>query len=201
MVEPDRDEHEPEQLSGGDSPRVNWPAAAVVVVLIVGAVLLARAAHHASRPAASRHPQTSSPAPSPAAPSPQVHVGSVFLERLCARTDHQHFLAMALGVTNLSAHRLVLLGATGVSSDDRLVQPLDSVAGSQGCGAQRVTAKPVRLAPGDAARVAVTFRIGTACPRQAFVSARVSFDGGRFGVVHADYSELALAPMTFVQCA
>ena len=205
MVEPGHDALEPEQLAGGDATRVNWTAVAVVVVLIAGAVLLARAAHHDARPAAHRQQSTvPAPAPAPTATvAPKVHVGSVFLEHLlqCTRTDHRHVLSVAVGVTNLGAHPLELLGATGLTSDAVLVQPLSARIGTRGCAGASAS-PPVRIGPGRDAVVTLAFRIGAVCPRHALVSARVSFDGGAAGVVHADSSQLAdLDRLRFVQCA
>lgn len=202
MVDPGH-EHEPEQLPGGNAPRVNMTAVAVLVVLIAGAVLLARAAHHDTRPAAAHRHQSIPPGPTPTGTvAPKVHVGSVFLEHLlqCTRTDHRHMLSVALGVTNLGAHPLLLLGATGVSSDAVLVQPLGVRIGASGCKGS-TTPMPVRIRPGRDAVVTLAFRIGAACPRHALVSARVSFDGGSAGVVHADSSQLAnLDRLDFAQC-
>jgi hypothetical protein len=203
MDDPRDDGREPEQLAGGDGPRTNWTAVAVVVVLIAGAVLLATAAHHDARPVASRHKHTALPAPAPPSPvAPTVSIGSVFLDGLlrCTRTDHRHTLSVAMGVTNLGQRSLVLLGAVGVTSDAVLVRPRGVRIGTQGCG-QAPADRPVRLGPGGDAVVTLAFRVGVACPLHALVSARVSFDGGRAGVVHADSSPLAdLDQLNFAQC-
>jgi hypothetical protein len=206
MVHPDDDADEPEQLAGGDGPRLNWAAVAVVVVLIAGAVLLARAGHHHTRSATARHKQTTlpAPAPAPAPAAPKVHLGSVFLQHLlqCTRTDHRHMLSVALGVTNLGDRSLLLLGASGVSSDEFLVQPSSVRIGTQPCGRRPSSVHRVLLGPGHDAVVMLAFRVGTACPSHALVSARVSFDGGPAGVIHADSSQLAnLDKLKFTQCA
>jgi hypothetical protein len=203
MVDPDRDAHDPEQLDGGDSPRVNWTAVAVLVVLVAGAVLLARAAHH-DNPRAAAHRNVIQPGPAPTATTTEsrVHVGSVFLEHLlqCTRTDHHHRLTVALGVTNLGGRSLLLVSAVGVSSDLILVQPMSVRFGAHKCGGAPLPG-PVRINPGADAVVTVAFRIGAECPRHALVSARVSFDGGRAGIVHADSAQLAdLDRLNFVQC-
>ena len=204
MVDPDHGEHPPEQLAGGEGPRVQWAAIAVVVVLVAGAVLLARAAHHDTRPSAA-HRETVPPGPVPTASStkPAVHVGTVYLEHLdqCTQTDHRHHLSVALGVTNLGHRSLVLLRVTPVTSDASLVQPNDVHIGKRGCA---ITSPDdtVRLAPGAAAVVNLGFRVGPGCPRHALVSAQVSFDSGAAGIVHADSSQLAnLDRLNFVQCA
>ena len=161
--------------------------------------MLARAAHHDARPAVAHHRLTVPPAP---APAPAVHVGSVFLEHLlqCTETDHRHRLSVALGVTNLGGRALLLVGAAGVSSDVRVVQPTTVRFGTQGCG-RGGASPPVRLQPGGDAVVMLAFRIGRTCPRHALVSARVAFDGGPVGIVHADSSQLAnLDVLGFVQC-
>jgi hypothetical protein len=204
MVEPDHDRHEPEQLTGGDGPRVRWTAAVAVAVLVAGAVLLARAGHHPVRPSAAHHHVALPPAPAPTATAttPAVHVGSVFLEHLlqCTHTDHHHRLSVALGVTNLGGRSLLLVSAVGVSSDIVLVQPTSVRVGTQPCGAAPARG-PVRLGPGADAVITLAFRIGAACPRHALVSARVSFDGGSAGIVHADSAQLAnLGRLDFVQC-
>ena len=203
MVEPGQHD-EPEQLSGGDAPRLNWSAIAVVAVLVAGAVLLARANHHDASPAADRHHQSAQPLPLPA-PTPvrRVHIGSVFIEHLlqCTRTDHRHHLSVAMGVTNLGGHTLRLVGAAGVTSNAFLVAPVGFQVGSQACAHARATV-PYRIAPGHDAVVTVTFRVGSVCPRHALVSAQVAFDAGSAGVVHADSSQLAnLDRLNFVQCA
>lgn len=202
MVDPDGVAPPPEQLPGGDRPRVNWSAVAVVLVLVAGAVLLARVAHHNHRQRAAEHQQHPVPAPALPSAAPQVHLGSVFLEQLtrCTHTDHQHVLSLGFGVTNLGAHPLVLVGAAGITTDAVLVHPLGSRIGTEGCG-QSVSGHPVRLDPGGDAVVTVAFRIGVTCPRRAFVSARLSFDGGPAGIVHADYSQLPVDRFAFVQCA
>lgn len=203
MGDPGYDEHEPEQLSGGDGPRLNWSAIAVVVVLVAGAVLLVRANHHDSRTAANRHKEsTALPLPAPSSVR-RVHVGSVYLQHMlqCTRTDHRHHLSVALGVTNLGGNSLRLVDASGVSSDAVLVQPLGFRVGKRSC-ASSAAAVPFRLAPGADAVVTFTFRVGSLCPRHALVSARVAFDAGSSGVVHADSSQLAnLDLLRFVQCA
>lgn len=202
MIDPDRDAANPERLSGGEGLRVNWTAVAVVVVLVAGAIVLARAAHRDPPHHAADHRPNVVPAPALPSTGPQVHLGSVFLERLmrCTRTDHQHMLSLGLGVTNLGSRSLVLVGASGITSDAVLVQPVGSRIGTAGCG-QSAPEQSVHLDPGGAAVVTVAFRVGAACPRRAFVSARVSFDGGRAGIVHADYSELPVDRFDFVQCA
>lgn len=205
MVDPyDDDDRAPERLSGGDGPRINWTAAAVIVVLIAGAVLLARAAHHDSRRAAAGREHTLPPGPAPTLPAntPPLHLGTVFLEHLpeCTRTDHRHRLSVALGVTNLGSKALVLLGATPLTSDAVLVQPVGERLLTGGCAGTSAKG-PVRLAPGADAVVALSFRIGAGCPRHALVSAEVGFDGGHAGIVHADSSLLAnLDRLDFVQC-
>src|SRR4051812_34343882 len=113
MTVHDDDAREPEQLAGGDGPRVNWTAVAVAVVLVAGAVLLAHAAQH-DTPANTAHRHRSlPPAPAPTAATRPVHAGSVFFERMlgCTRTDHRHRLSVAFGVTNLGSRPLTLLGA------------------------------------------------------------------------------------------
>ena len=204
MVEPGHNEHEPDQLSGGDAPRVNWSAVAVVVVLVAGAVLLARANHHSASPAANRHHQSAQPVPLPVPTSVRrVHIGSVFIEHLlqCTRTDHRHHLSVAMGVTNLGGHALRLVGASGITSNAFLVAPVGFQVGSQACAHAPATV-PYRIAPGHDAVVTVTFRVGSACPRHALVSASVAFDAGTAGVVHADSSQLAnLDRLNFGQCA
>lgn len=204
MVEPGHGEHEPERLSGGDVSRLNWSAIAVVVVLVAGAVLLLRANHHDARPAANRHHRSVQPLPLPAPTSVRrLHIGSVFIEHLlqCTRTDHRHHLSVAMGVTNLGGHALRLVGAAGVTSDAFLVAPVGFQIGTQACDRAPATV-PFRLAPGRDAVVTVTFRVGSACPRHALVSAQVAFDAGSAGVVHADSSQLAnLDQLNFVQCA
>src|SRR6476469_2185248 len=124
MVEPGHDEHEPEQLAGGDEPRVRWTAVVAVAVLVAGAVLLARAGHHPARPSAAHRHVSLPPAPAPTTTKPAVHVGSVFLEHLlqCTHTDHRHRLSVAVGVTNLGGRSLLLVSAAGVSSNVVLVQ-------------------------------------------------------------------------------
>ena len=204
MAEPGRDEHEPEQLAGGDGPRLNWSAIAVVLVLVAGAVLLARANHHDARPAANRHHQSTRPLPLPAPTKVRrVHIGSVFIEHLlqCTRTDHRHHLSVAMGVTNLGGHALRLVGASGITSNAFLVAPVGFQVGTQPC-AGTPSAVPFRIAPGHDAVVTVTFRVGPVCPRHALVSAQVAFDAGSAGVVHADTSQLAnLDLLNFAQCA
>ena len=203
MVEPGQDDA-PEQLSGGDGTRLNWSGIAVVVVLVAGAVLLARANHHDARPTAHRHHQSAPPVPlPPPTPIRRVHIGSVFIEHLlqCTRTDHRHHLSVAMGVTNLGGHALRLVGASGVTSNAFLVAPVGFQIGTQAC-ASGPASVPYRLGPGRDAVVTVTFRVGSACPRHALVSAQVAFDAGSAGVVHADSSQLAnLDRLNFVQCA
>ena len=202
MPEPGHDEHEPEQLSGGDGPRLNWSAIAVVIVLVAGALVLARANHHHAHPAADGHQRSSQPLPVPSS-VPRAHVGSVFLGHLsqCTRTDHRHHLSVAVGVTNLGGHSLQLVSAAGVSSDLVLVQPVGVRFGTRSC-AGTAAAVPFRLSPGDDAVVTLTFRVGALCPRHALVSAQVAFDAGSAGVVHADSSQLAdLDKLRFTQCA
>jgi len=206
MVDPgyDEQEPEPEQLSGGAGPRPNWTAVAAVVVLLAGAVLLARAAHHDARQSAARHKQATQPLPLPGPTAVRrVHVGSVFIEHLlrCTRTDHRHHLSVAMGLTNLGGHPLQLVGVSGVSSDLVLVRPVGFQIGRQACAGAPASV-PFRLAPGGDAVVTVTFRVGSVCPRHALVSAQVAFDAGSAGVVHADSSQLAnLDRLNFAQCA
>lgn len=195
-----QDDHEPEQLAGGDGARLSWTAVAAVLVLIAAAVLLARAAHHDTRAAAHRHERSVQPAP--AATTPVIKVGTVFLAHMlqCTRTDHRHQLSVAVGVTNLGSHSLTLINAAGVTSDAVLVQPLGVGIGTSGCASSALQ-HPVRIGPGRDAVVTLAFRVGAACPRHALVSARVSFDGGHAGVVHADSSQLEnLDRLGFVQC-
>jgi hypothetical protein len=203
MVDLRDDEGEPEQLAGGDVPRLNWSVIAVVVVLVAGAVLLARANHH-DRPAADRHQLPTQPLPAPEPTSVRrAHLGSVFLEHLpqCTRTDHRHRLSLAMGVTNLGGHGLRLVGASGVTSNALVVAPVGFRIGSEPCASAPGTV-PFFIAPGHAAVVALTFRVGSVCPRHALVSAEVAFDAGAAGVVHADSSQLAnLDQLNFVQCA
>ena len=60
---------------------------------------------------------------------------------------------------------------------------------------------PVRLAPAANAVVAMTFRVGEECPRNTLIAARVTFDTGATGIVHADSSELTnLDGLRFAQC-
>lgn len=195
------DDHEPEQLAGGDGPRLNWTAVAVVVVLIAAAVLLARSASHESRSATDRHKRSIPPAPAPS--TPVIKAGTIFLAHMlqCTRTDHRHQLSVAVGVTNLGSRALTLINAAGITSDAVLVQPLGVRIGTDGCAASALQ-HPVRIGPGRDAVVTLAFRVGSACPRHALVSARVSFDGGSAGVVHADSSQLEnLDRLKFVQCA
>jgi hypothetical protein len=201
MVDRHDDGHGPEQLAGGDGPRLNWTAVAVVVVLIAAAVVLARSAHHEKTAAADRHQHAVPPAPAPT--SPVIKVGTIFLAHMlqCTRTDHRHQLSVAVGVTNLGSHSLTLLNATGITSDAVLVQPLGVRIGTDGCASSTLE-HPVRIGPGRDAVLTLAFRVGASCPRHALVSARVSFDGGSAGVVHADSSQLEnLDRLDFVQCA
>lgn len=199
MVDPRRDE-QPEQLTGGEGTRPRWSVLAVVAVLVAAGVALGRTTHHPTHPAAAQH-RTVQPAPA-ATTARRVHLGSVFLEHLaqCTRTDHRHHLTVALGVTNLGGDPLVLVGATGISSDSLLVQPVGVSVDTKTCtGASAQT--PFELDPGADAVVTLAFRIGAVCPRHALVSARVSFDGGAAGVIHADSSLLAnLDKVGFTQC-
>jgi len=200
MVDPD-DDLGPEQLASGDGPRLNWTAVAVVIVLVATAVVLARTAHHESKAAAHRPEQTIPPAPGTT--TPVVKVGTIFLARMlqCTRTDHRHQLSVAVGVTNLGSRALTLINATGLTSDAVLVQPLGVGIGTDGCASSALE-HPVRIGPGRDAVVTLAFRVGSECPRHALVSARVSFDGGNAGVVHADSSQLDnLDRLDFVQCA
>jgi len=205
MADPDDVEHEPDHLAGGDSPRVQWVVAAVIAVLIAGAVLFARAGHHDARPAAS-HRETVPPGPAPTATataeSREVHVGSVYLEHMiqCTVTNHNHYLRVSLRVINLSADALELVGVSAISSNSLFVKEQSAQVARHGCaGAPGKT--PMRLQPGGAAVATFEFRVGPFCPRRVLVSARVSFDGGSAGVVHADSSQLAnLDRLNFVQC-
>jgi hypothetical protein len=202
MVDPDHGGHEPEQLGGGDEPRVRWTAFAAVAVLIAGAVLLVRIGHHHSPSSAAHRHEPVPPAPAPTATPRKVHVGPVFLEHLpqCTQTDHRHRLSVAIDVTNLGGRSLLVVNAVGISSDVVLVQPTNVRFGTQKCGASPEPG-PVRIGPGSDSVVRLAFRIGAACPRRALLSARVSFDGGSAGIVHADSSELAdLGRLGFVQC-
>jgi hypothetical protein len=201
MVDPYDDDREPEQLTGGDGPRLNWTAVAVVVVLIAAAVLLARSAHHETRAVADRREHSVPPAPG--ASTPVIKLGTIFLARMlqCTRTDHRHQLSVAVGVTNLGSHSLTLVNAAGITSDAVLVQPLGVRIGTAGCASSALE-HPIRIGPGRDAVVTLVFRVGAACPRNTLVSARVSFDGGSAGVVHADSSQLEdLDRLDFVQCA
>jgi hypothetical protein len=81
------------------------------------------------------------------------------------------------------------------------VQPIAVRIGRRGCASSSPD-DTLRLAPGAAAVVNLGFRVGPDCPRHALVSARVSFDAGTAGILHADSSQLAnFEKLSFVQCA
>jgi len=189
-----------DELSPADASRARWVAGAVALVLLVGGILIARTTpHHAHRHAAAQPPING---PAPAAETKHVHLGTIFLEHLpeCTTTDHLHRLTVALGVTNLGARTLHLVSAAGVTSDPFAVRPTAQSLGRLPCGVVPAS-DTVQIRPAAVAVVRLHFYVTDKCPRTALVSARIGFDGGRAGVVHADSSELAnLAELDFSQC-
>lgn len=189
-----------DELSVAEASRARWVAGAVVLVLLVGGVAIVRAGHHA-RPHRAVQPPISAPAP--VAVARRVHLGSVFLEHLpqCTATDHQHHLTVAIAVTNLGDRSLRLVGASGLTSDPFVVRPTRLSFGSPPCG-RIPSGRSVRIASGAVAVVRLQFYVADKCPGTAAVSARVTFDGGRNGFIHADSSQLAnLSQLRFAQCA
>jgi hypothetical protein len=176
----ERDEPAPEQLSSGDPARTRWAlwlSAAVVVATVVGLALVhtADSGHRSPEPLA---------APTPNAPPvavARVSAGSVFVEPLpaCTRTDHRRTLTVAFAVTNLNRSPLRLLSAE--SLPDALVGDLVAVRVGAGPCAGRERSLPQRLASAAQAVVALDFRLGAGCPRDAALRTRVSFrSGGTF---------------------
>jgi hypothetical protein len=190
-----------DELSPADASRARWAVAGVAVVLLAGGILLAHASpHHAVRHTSADEP---APGPAPGEVTEHVHLGTVFLEHLpaCTTTDHRHQLTVALGVTNLGARTLRLISATGLTSDPFAVRPTAQSLGRLPCGGIRAS-RVVQIRPAAVAVVRLHFYVTDKCPRAALVSARIGFDGGRAGVVHADSSELAdLGELDFAQCA
>lgn len=191
----------PDELSAAEASRARRVAAAVALVLVVAAIAIAHAGHR-SPP---RHHTGSPPvsAPAPVAATHRVHLGSVFLEHLpeCTATDHRHRLTVAVAVTNLGDNPLRLVGASGLTSNPFVVRPTTLSFGGPPCGRSRA-ARDVRIASGKVVIVRLQFYVADKCPGTALVSARITFDGGRRGVIHADSSQLAnLSQLAFAQCA
>jgi hypothetical protein len=132
-----------------------------------------------------------------------VHLGSVFLEHLpqCTSTDHRHRLTVAVAVTNLGDKALRLVSVSGLTSNPFVVRPTALSIGAPPCGRTRAD-RVVHIASGGEAVVRLQFYVADKCPGNALVSARIAFDGGRAGPIHADSSQLAnLAQLDFTQCA
>lgn len=194
--EPDRYD----ELSTAEASRARWVAGAVALVLLVSGITIARAGHP-SRP---KHRSAAPPisAPAPVAATRRVHLGSVFLEHLpqCTVTDHRHNLSVAVAVTNLGDRSLQLVGASGLTSNPFVVRPTTLSIGRPPCGRAPV-GHTVRVASGDVVIVRLQFYVADKCPGTALVSARIAFDGGRQGMIHADSSQLAdLSQLSFAQC-
>jgi hypothetical protein len=178
---------------------------AIIGAVAVGAVVLAGAVRH--HPSASRE-TGSTEAGSPEAPSPTAGhqsdepSGSVFLEHLpkCTQTDHHSTLTVAFTVNNLGAGPLVLLGAAPLTGGDDALRLTRVRLGADACAGDG-GARPVRLARAGSAVVAMSFRVGARCPDASPVAARVTFDAGPAGIVHADSSALTdLSRLAFAQC-
>ena len=190
-----------DELSAAEASRSRWVAGAVVLVLLVVGIAIARAGHH-SHPRPRDVPPPIS-APAPVAASRRVHLGSVFLEHLpqCTVTDHRHNLTVAVAVTNLGDHALRLVGASGLTSNPFVIRPTTLSFGGPPCG-RRSSANVVHIGSGGVVVVRLQFYVAGKCPGAALVSARITFDGGRNGVIHADSSQLAdLGQLAFTQCA
>jgi hypothetical protein len=199
MVVPGESDSAPDQLSGEAASRSWWVAAALAGVLITGGVLVAEAAHPSSRGRAAHATATGSP--TPVAVVRRIHIGSVFLQHLpaCTRTDHHHRLTVAVGVRNIGGQALQLISGVGRSTDPFAIRPFGSSFGPGPCGGSR--AAPLRIESGSVTVVRLRFYVANKCPNDALVSARVAFDGGHAGVVHADSSQLAdLSKLGFTQC-
>lgn len=189
-----------DELSATEASRARWVAGAVVLVLLVGGITIARAGHTASPKHRAQQPPISAPAP--VAATHRVHLGSVFLEHLpqCTVTDHRHELAVAVAVTNLGDRALQLVGASGLTSNPFVVRPTTLSIGRPPCGRAPVR-HAVLIDSGHVVVVRLQFYVADKCPGEALVSARISFDGGRQGLIHADSSQLAnLSQLSFVQC-
>jgi hypothetical protein len=189
-----------DELSAAESSRTRWVAGAVALVLAAAGITIARAGHSSSPKHRAPPPPISAPAP--VAARHPVHLGSVFLEHLpqCTVTDHRHNLSVAVAVTNLGDRSLQLVGASGLTSDTFVVRPTTVSVGSPPCGRPPV-GHLVHVASGDVVVVRLQFYVADKCPDDALVSARIAFDGGRRGIIHADSSQLAdLSQLTFVQC-
>lgn len=190
-----------DELSATEASRARWVAGAVVLVLLVVGITIARAGHTASpKPHAAQPPIS---APLPVAVRQPVSLGSVFLEHLpqCTATDHRHSLTVALAVTNLGDQALQLVGASGLTSNPFVVRPTTLSIGRPPCGRAPI-GHAVHITSGHVVIVRLQFYVADKCPGTALVSARIAFDGGPQGLIHADSSQLAdLSQLRFTQCA
>ena len=190
-----------DELSATEASRARWVAGAVVLVIAVVGITIARAGHTASPKQHSTQPPISAPAP--VAAHHRVHLGSVFLEHLpqCTATDHRHSLTVAVAVTNLGDQALRLIGASGLTSNPFVVRPTTLSIGRAPCGRAPI-GHAVHIGSGQVVIVRLNFYVANQCPGTALVSARIAFDGGRRGLIHADSSQLAnLSQLSFSQCA
>lgn len=190
-----------DELSATEASRARWVASAVALVLLVAGITIARAAHTSSPKHRVQQPPINAPAP--VAATHRVHLGSVFLEHLpqCTVTDHRHNLAVAVAVTNLGDRTLRLVGASGLTSNPFVVRPTTLSIGRPPCGRAPV-GHAVQITSGDVVIVRLEFYVADKCPGTALVSARIAFDGGQQGLIHADSSQLAnLSQLSFTQCS
>jgi hypothetical protein len=94
----------------------------------------------------------------------------------------------------------VLLGASSLSGADGVLRLTRVRLGRDEC-ADNGGPHPIKLAPSDAAVVAMTFHVSDRCPHDSIVAARVTFDAGADGVVHSDSSALTdVSRLSFAQC-
>ena len=198
-----------DQLEGASPSGLPAPAVAVAVVVLAAAAVAVVVAHGAGHPRATTARPTAA-RPTPAAASPPAgdtgaaasapDRGSVFLEHLgaCTRTDLRTRLTVALGVTNLGARPLRLLGAVPISAVAGL--RLTRVQIGRGPCAAGGGSRPVTLPPAAGAVVSLSFSLGPACPRDSPLAARVSFDAsGR--LVQGESSQLLdLSRLRFAEC-